>query len=110
MMLSQAYQILFLSVIFLLAICVLLCLIRAIKGPTIADRIIAINMIGTLTMIIIGILAVYLKEGYLVDVCIVYAMLSFLAVIVLTKIYNSVHKERELVRQRERKEQEREEE
>lgn len=92
--LSQAYQSLFICVIFILAVLVLLCLIRAIKGPTIADRIVAINMIGTLTMMIIGILSAYLDEGYLVDVCLVYAMLSFLAVIVLTKIYNGVYKEK----------------
>ncbi|MDO5294086.1 MAG: monovalent cation/H+ antiporter complex subunit F [bacterium] len=79
--------------IVVLGILICLCLVRAIKGPRIADRIVAVNMIGTLTIIIICILAVYLKESYLVDVAIVYAMISFLAVIVLCKVYTGVYLE-----------------
>ena len=67
---------------------------RAIKGPKITDRIVAVNMIGTLTIIIICILAVYLKESYLVDVALVYAMISFLAVVVLCKVYTGVYLEK----------------
>ena len=73
---------------------VLICLIRAIKGPKIADRIVAINMMGTITMVIIAILAVKMDEGYLVDICIIYAMISFLAVTLLTKVYMGVYAER----------------
>ena len=69
------------------------CLIRAIKGPRIADRIVAVNMMGTLTMVIIAILAVKMNEGYLVDICIIYAMISFLAVTLLTKVYMGVYAE-----------------
>ena len=78
----------------ILAICMLACLIRAIIGPRIADRIVAINMIGTMTIIIITIVSVLLHEEYLVDVAILYAMLSFLAVVVLTKVYMGVYAER----------------
>ena len=56
---------------FILAVMVFMCLIRAIKGPRIADRIVAINMMGTMTMVIIAILAVKMDEGYLVDICII---------------------------------------
>ena len=38
------------------------------------------DMMGTMTMVIIAILAVKMNEGYLVDICIIYAMISFLAV------------------------------
>ena len=77
----------------ILAVCILACLVRAIIGPRIADRIVAINMIGTMTIIIITIVAVLLHEEYLVDVAILYAMLSFLAVVVLTKVYMGVYAE-----------------
>ena len=72
---------------------VFLSLIRAIKGPKIADRIVSVNIIGTLTMVIIGVLGVKMDEGYLVDVCIIYAMISFLAVTLLTKVYMGVYAE-----------------
>ena len=39
-------------------------------------------------------LAIMLGEGYLVDICIIYAMISFLAVIVLTKVYMGVYREK----------------
>ena len=77
-----------------LAVMVFMCLIRAVKGPRIADRIVAVNMMGTMTMVIIAILAVKMDEGYLVDICIIYAMISFLAVTLLTKVYMGVYAER----------------
>ena len=80
---------------------VMLCLIRAIIGPKIADRIVSVNMMGTMIMVIIAILAVMLKEGYLVDICIIYAMISFLAVIVLTKVYMGVYQEKKQREERE---------
>ena len=83
----------------ILAVMVLMCLIRAVKGPRIADRIVAVNMMGTMTMVIIGILAVKMDEGYLVDICIIYAMISFLAVTLLTKVYMGVYAERKKKRE-----------
>ena len=91
--LGQAYEILFLSALVFLAVMVVLCLIRAIIGPRIADRVVAVNMMGTMVMVIIAILALLLKEGYLVDICLIYAMISFLAVIILTKVYMGVYME-----------------
>ena len=78
----------------ILAVMMLICLIRAIKGPRTADRIVAINMMGTLTMVIIAVLAVKMDEGYLVDICLIYAMISFLAVTLLAKVYMGVYAER----------------
>ncbi|MDE5931485.1 MAG: sodium:proton antiporter [Lachnospiraceae bacterium] len=92
--LDQAYHILFTVSLVVLAIMIILCLIRAIIGPRIADRIVATNMMGTIVMVIIAILAIMLGEGYLVDICIIYAMISFLAVIVLTKVYMGVYREK----------------
>lgn len=92
--LEQAYHIFFIIALVFLAIMVVLCLIRAIIGPRIADRIVATNMMGTMVMVIIGILAIMLEEGYLADICLIYAMISFLAVIVLTKVYMGVYLEK----------------
>ena len=94
--LLQAYHVLFVAALIFLAIMVMLCLVRAIIGPKIADRIVAINMMGTMIMVIIAILALMLEEGYLVDICIIYAMISFLAVIVLTKVYMGVYQQKKI--------------
>lgn len=98
--LETAFEIVMTVFPVILALMVFLCLIRAIKGPRIADRIVAINMMGTLTMVIIAILAVKMNEGYLVDICIIYAMISFLAVTLLTKVYMGVYAERKRRRQK----------
>ena len=87
--LEQAYHILFMAVLIVLAVLLMLCLVRAIIGPRVADRIVSVNMMGTM-----AILALMLGEGYLVDICIIYAMISFLAVIVLTKVCMGVYLEK----------------
>lgn len=92
--LSRAYTIFFSVVLVFLAVMVMLCLVRAIIGPKIADRIVSVNMMGTMVMVIIAVLALMLQEGYLADICLIYAMLSFLAVIVLTKVYMGVYLEK----------------
>jgi multicomponent Na+:H+ antiporter subunit F len=92
--LEQAYQILFSVVLVFLAVMLMLCLIRAIIGPRVTDRIVAVNMMGTMVMVIIAILALMLEEGYLADICLIYAMVSFLAVIVLAKVYMGIYLEK----------------
>lgn len=90
-MIESAYQILYEVALIILGIGILLAMIRAIKGPRIADRVVAINMIGTMTMLSIAILALALHQSYLLDVCLIYVMISFLAVVVLCKIYITVY-------------------
>ena len=92
--LAQAYDVLLTGALIFLEIALVLCLVRAIIGPRIADRLVAVNMMGTMIMVIIGILSVKMKEGYLVDICLIYAMISFLAVVVLTKVYTGVYVEK----------------
>lgn len=94
--LEYAYRGLYIFALCFLAMMLILCLIRSIKGPKIADRIVAVNMMGTMVMVIIVVLSLILNEGYLVDICIIYAMISFLAVVVLTKVYMGIYKERQL--------------
>jgi len=83
-----------LVVLVILALMTLICLIRAIKGPRTADRVVSVNMLGTIIIGMVLLLTVYLGEGYLADIALIYAMLSFLAVVVLTKVYMGVYKEK----------------
>ena len=90
MTVANAYEVLFHSALVVLAVMTLLCLVRAIQGPRIADRIVSINMISTLTIAMICILAIRQQQGYLVDVAIIYALIGFLAVVVLCKVYMGI--------------------
>lgn len=70
----------------LLSVLIFLCMIRTIKGPRFTDRVVAGNMISTMIIVLLSILSVYLEEAYLVDVAIVYAMLSFVTVVILCRL------------------------
>lgn len=103
MALVQQHQWIFHIIIVILAIMLLLCLARAVIGPRIADRLVSVNMMGTMIMCIIVILGVIMNEGYLADIALIYAMISFLAVVVLTKVYTGVYLEQK-ERQKKKKE------
>lgn len=91
MELVQQYSGIFHIILVILALLTICCLIRAVMGPTIADRLVAVNMMGTIVMVIIAVLGLLMDEDYLVDICLIYAMISFLAVVVLTKVYTGVY-------------------
>lgn len=95
MNITEAYRLLYVSVLVVQSLLIIACFVRAVKGPTIAERIVAINMIGTQIIIMVGVTALLLKEGYLTDVSLLYAMISFLAVVVLCKVYMGVFLERQ---------------
>ena len=92
--LEIAYKGIYWLVLFVLAVMLFACLIRAVRGPRIADRIVAGNMMGTMVMVMIAVMALMLGESYLVDICLIYAMISFLAVIVLAKVYMGIYEEK----------------
>ena len=87
-----------LGTMMVLAVLMLAAIIRSVRGPKVADRVIAVNMLGTITIVLFAVLSVYLKESYLVDVCLIYAMISFLAVVVLTKVYTGIYLEKKGIR------------
>ena len=82
----DAYDILFTVALLCLAAGLFFALLRAIRGPRIADRIMGVNMIGTIVSCSLAILSVWLRQSWLLDVCILYALISFLAVVVLAKV------------------------
>lgn len=92
--LQASYHGIYWFVLFVLAIMLFACLIRAVRGPRIADRIVAVNMMGTMVMVIIAVMSLLLGESYLVDICLIYAMVSFLAVVVLAKVYMGIYAEK----------------
>ena len=92
--LDKAYQGIFWVVLIVLAVLLFMCLIRAIKGPRVADRLVAVNMMGTMVMVMITVLALLLKESYLLDIGLIYAMVSFLAVVMLSKVYIGIYEEK----------------
>ena len=84
----------------ILAISIIAIFLRAVIGPTVADRIICINMIGTKIIIFICILAGFLGEEYLIDVAIVYALINFISIVVLTYSYGYAFQKKEVLKKK----------
>ena len=72
----------------------LACLVRAIIGPTRADRLIAANMTGTQVICLICITAARTGEHAFTDVALIFAMFSFLASAVFVRIVTERRKDR----------------
>lgn len=62
-----------------------ICLLRALRGPTAPDRVVAIDAITALSCAIMVILGVLYRESFYLDVALVYAFLSFLGTIAVAK-------------------------
>ena len=84
---QEAYHIMLLVGIFTLSVTIFASLFRAIIGPRFTDRVLSVNVIGTQAIAMIAILSFLLEESSLVDIAVVYAMISFLAIVVLSKCY-----------------------
>ena len=87
MSLETAYQFLYMGALAVLAVLIGVMVIRSVVGPRVTDRILSINMIGTMVVSSIAVLSVALEEGYLVDVALIYVMISFVSVLVFAMVY-----------------------
>ena len=59
----------------------LLAIFRGIAGPTLYDRILAVNMFGTKTVLLISLLGFVMGRPEFLDIAIVYALINFISVI-----------------------------
>ena len=66
---------------------------RVLRGPRFTDRIVAVNAINTLVTASICILSRRLRAAYLLDVALIYALLGFTAVVLLTRLLAAGRKE-----------------
>jgi multicomponent Na+:H+ antiporter subunit F len=63
----------------------LLVLVRALKGPTVYDRILAVNSFGTLTVLLISVYGFLTGRPDFLDIALVYALISFINIIAVSK-------------------------
>ena len=72
----------------LLLLLMLLSLYRVIGGPTVLDRILGGNIIGTKTTILLLLVGIFYENlGMFVDIAIAYALLNFIATLGATKFF-----------------------
>lgn len=84
---SHAWQMLYIPAVLVLLALTGVMMFRAVRGPRTTDRIVAINMISTMIVSIILIFSQVLSEDWLLDVALIYAMVSLVTVTMLASLY-----------------------
>jgi len=64
-----------------------LALVRAAKGPSIYDRILAVNMFGTKTVLMIAVLGFLMGRPDFMDIALIYALINFVGTIAVLKVF-----------------------
>ena len=62
-----------------------LAIARALIGPTVYDRILAVNLIGTKTVLMIAVLGFMMGRPDFLDIALAYALINFIGVIAVLK-------------------------
>jgi len=75
----------YLVVVFALAVCSLMSLIRIILGPTAPDRVVGVDTVNTIVIVAMIAFGMAFKEVIYIDVAIVYAFLSFISTLFIAK-------------------------
>ncbi|MBA7620141.1 Na(+)/H(+) antiporter subunit F [subsurface metagenome] len=64
---------------------ILLCLLRMLKGPTSADRAVAVDTVATVTTALLVLLAFVFKRYVYLDVALVYSVLTFIGAVAIAR-------------------------
>lgn len=65
----------------------LLALLRAILGPSLYDRILAVNMFGTKTVLLIAVVGFLIGRPEFLDIALLYALMNFISVIAILRFF-----------------------
>lgn len=79
----------FLAAALAILVTLLLALIRAFIGPTIHDRILAVNVVGTKTVLMIAVVGFITGRPEFIDIAIVYAMLNYIGIIAVLRVFEA---------------------
>ncbi len=73
------------AIMLLLVLSALVCFLRVVLGPTVPDRIAAVDLIGLLLALVFVLLGLHYQNPFFYDVALVYAVLLFADALILAK-------------------------
>jgi len=76
----------FITVSIVILVAIALGLLRAFRGPTLYDRVLAANMIGTLTVLMVAVLGFMTGRPEFLDIALVYVLISFVSTIAVLRV------------------------
>jgi len=75
------------AVTFALVITMALALLRAILGPSLYDRVLAMNMFGTKTVLLLAVIAFIFGRPDFLDLALAYALINFIGVLAVLEFF-----------------------
>jgi len=76
---------LYATIIIVILVAVLLAVVRAVKGPELVDRVLAVNVVGTNTVVVIALIGFLYGRPAFLDLALIYAIINFIATIAFLK-------------------------
>lgn len=77
----------FITIVTAILVVMVLALVRALLGPTVYDRILAVNMFGTKTVLLISVLGAVAGRADFIDIALVYALINFISIIAVLRFF-----------------------
>ena len=72
-----------------LIITMALALMRAVIGPSLYDRVLAVNMLGTKTVLLLAVIAFLFGRPDFLDLALAYALINFISVLAVLEFFRS---------------------
>ena len=66
-----------------------LALVRAVLGPSVYDRVLAVNMFGTKTVLLLSVIAFLYGRPDFLDLALAYALINFIGVLAVLEFFRS---------------------
>ena len=71
-----------------------LALIRALLGPTVYDRVLAVNMFGTKTAMLLAVIAFLYGRPDFLDLALAYALINLVGILAVLEFFQNNHRDR----------------
>ena len=77
----------YVAVTIALLVTMALALLRAVMGPTVYDRVLAVNMVGTKTVLLLSVIAFLFGRPMFLDLALAYALINFIGVLAVLEFF-----------------------
>lgn len=74
-----------------LLFCILLLVVRVAVGPSIADHVVAVDILGIIIIGFCGLISIYTKSPHYLDIALAWALQSFIGTTALAKLLEGRH-------------------
>tara|TARA_B110000858_G_scaffold89711_1_gene103718 strand:- start:32853 stop:33116 length:264 start_codon:yes stop_codon:yes gene_type:complete len=83
------------AIVAAILVVMVLALTRALLGPTVYDRMLAVNMFGTKIVLLIAVLGLVAGRFDFIDIALVYALINFISIIAVLRFFEYSEQEKE---------------